>query len=103
MLGQFIKSSGVYVLEGLYDCCWVGASGSGEHLNIVSCFQELLHSLNSQAVAYPRRVKDITQKEILMPPAPISKIEFLPSMIIYYIGEPDPLIEWKAGTASIQY
>ena len=87
----------------MHACYWEGFRGSGEHLNIVSYFQELLHSLNSQAVNHSRRAVDLDQKETLKPPAPMYKIEFLPSMIVCHMGEPDPLIELKAGGASIQY
>lgn len=102
VLSKYIRSGGVYVIEDVHASYWKGFRGVGEHLNIVSYFQEFLHSLNSQAVVHPRRAKDIDQKEILKPPAPMTKIEFLPSMIICHMGEPDPLIEWWAGTESIQ-
>lgn len=102
VLCKYVKPGGVYIVEDVHASYWEGFRGSGEHVSVVSYFQKLLHSLNSQALESPRRAKDVIQEEILKAPAPMNKIEFLPSMIICHMGEPDPLIEWRAGSSTIQ-
>jgi len=101
-LAKQIKPGGLYVIEDVHASYWSGFRGSGPKLNIVSYFQGLLHSLNSQALRHQRRSPDIQPEEMVKPPAPICKIEFLPSMIICHMGSPSPLIEWKAGGGSVK-
>lgn len=102
VLSSAVVSNGFYIIEDVHACYWQGFRGSGEDLNVLSYFQRLLHSLNSQCLAHPRRAENIQPEEMAQSPAPLKRIEFLPSMIVCHMGTPDPLIEWKAGLASIQ-
>ena len=100
-LSGSLKSGGLYIVEDVHACYWEGFRGSGPYLNVISYFQSLLHSLNSQALHHSRCASDIQAYEKVNSFSPIRKIEFLPSMIICHMGPQEPLIEWKAGLNSI--
>ena len=100
-LAKHVKGGGLYIVEDVHACYWQGFRGESGSLNALSYFLGLAHSLNDQALRHERRSKDLSPEELIMPPAPIRKIELLPSMIICHMGQPLPIIEWKAGKKSI--
>lgn len=102
VLATAVVPDGLYIVEDVHACYWTGFRSETKNKNAVEYFQSLVHSLNRQALEHPRRSSDIDYAETILSPAPLKKIEFLPSMIICHMGYPEPMIEWKAGLASIQ-
>lgn len=72
-LSKYVRPGGIYVVEDVHACYWNGFRGTGKHVNIVSYFQDFLHSLNAQAVAHKRCSNDITAEERIVPPCSIKK------------------------------
>lgn len=98
-LAKYLKSDGLYIVEDLHACYWDGFDTSCKDSTAVSFFQNLVHSLNIQAANNARAFSSNSTPKEWSPPCGIKRIDFHQSMVVCYIGIPDPLIEWKAGSA----
>lgn len=100
-----VSSHGLYIIEDIHATYWQGFRAEGGQPNAMDYFFRLAHGLNREACLHPRRATELSSMElgegVEAISQRISRIEFLPSLILCHLAPRGPLIEWKAGQGSI--